>query len=302
MPMMDIQAYVESCPPPNPLHHPHHTDPLPPSLMNTMFQNASASAPSQNHSGATNFQNIINGMLQLNGQNAGDYMHSDEALDALLSQMRDSQTNTTAPGPATRNAIASLTRRPAVANDLKTDTATEPAACPICVEVVKIGEELLVLPCNHWFHPVCIEAWLGAHDSCPVCRKGIVPKEGDSSTARRPEQEPLNDMDPVEVGRRQGSTAVNPIVIPESPAAARRGGGIGGGGGGERGQGPPRMRRHSSSLSRQSTRDASGGGGSSGRSGGGGNHDSGGGAGLGDRFRGWFNGGSSSGSGGRGGR
>lgn len=40
------------------------------------------------------------------------------------------------------------------------------------------GHDLLrLLPtCNHVFHTECIDAWLGSHVTCPVCRSRLTPE------------------------------------------------------------------------------------------------------------------------------
>ena len=46
--------------------------------------------------------------------------------------------------------------------------------CTICQDEFKVGQEIVVLPCNpdhpHTFHKVCIQPWLRGHDTCPTCR------------------------------------------------------------------------------------------------------------------------------------
>jgi E3 ubiquitin-protein ligase RNF115/126 len=55
------------------------------------------------------------------------------------------------------------------------------AECSICMDDVSIGDKVTYLPCTHWFHRPCIEAWLREHDTCPHCRKGISADAGSSS-------------------------------------------------------------------------------------------------------------------------
>lgn len=49
--------------------------------------------------------------------------------------------------------------------------------CNICLEKVKIGEDMRVLPCsettNHKYHTKCIDTWLKNNDTCPTCRAKI---------------------------------------------------------------------------------------------------------------------------------
>ena len=97
-----------------------------------------------------------------------------------------------APGPASEAAIRSLPTR-AITDDDAGDSGT--ADCSICMDTVPTGGTVTVLPCSHWFHADCIHAWLGEHDTCPVCRKGIMPRDStaESEGARASGQAPLND-------------------------------------------------------------------------------------------------------------
>lgn len=164
----------------------------------------------------------INGLLtQLMGGihgNPGDYVTNQEAFDRMLSQLMDEHATGSAPGPASADAIASLKRMPADSKTLGGDEAD----CSICMDEVLLGQEIIKLPCGHWYHPDCITLWLKEHDTCAICRKGIMPQSGDASTARQPTEAPMNDHDPAEVARRQSGTREDPIWVPESPSQARR--------------------------------------------------------------------------------
>ena len=42
--------------------------------------------------------------------------------------------------------------------------------CSVCKEEFVIGNKLVDLPCQHYFHEECLMPWLNQHDSCPICR------------------------------------------------------------------------------------------------------------------------------------
>lgn len=42
--------------------------------------------------------------------------------------------------------------------------------CAVCKDLFSIGQEALGLPCQHTYHPECINPWLKDHNTCPVCR------------------------------------------------------------------------------------------------------------------------------------
>ncbi|OAY49088.1 RING-H2 finger protein ATL67-like [Manihot esculenta] len=48
--------------------------------------------------------------------------------------------------------------------------------CPICLCEYKDLEMLRMMPdCRHYFHLLCIDAWLKLNGSCPVCRNSPLP-------------------------------------------------------------------------------------------------------------------------------
>ncbi|CAD6261932.1 unnamed protein product [Miscanthus lutarioriparius] len=55
--------------------------------------------------------------------------------------------------------------------DADADRATE---CAVCLGTFDAAELLRVLPaCRHAFHAECVDTWLLAHSTCPVCRRRV---------------------------------------------------------------------------------------------------------------------------------
>ncbi|KIW18726.1 hypothetical protein PV08_03015 [Exophiala spinifera] len=84
--------------------------------------------------------------------------------------------------------------------------------CSICTEDFNKGEEVRVLPCNHKFHPVCVDPWLlNISGTCPLCRIDLRPQgevEGE-----------VGDSDAQNEAQRSGSDA----ALPPPLAAAATG-------------------------------------------------------------------------------
>ncbi|KAG8075591.1 hypothetical protein GUJ93_ZPchr0006g41258 [Zizania palustris] len=50
--------------------------------------------------------------------------------------------------------------------------------CAVCLEDVQAGETVRQLPaCGHLFHVDCIDMWLHAHRTCPLCRHDLSPQK-----------------------------------------------------------------------------------------------------------------------------
>lgn len=52
------------------------------------------------------------------------------------------------------------------------DITSQKVECIVCLSQVEEGEEVKELTCNHIFHRVCLERWVGfGHVTCPLCRR-----------------------------------------------------------------------------------------------------------------------------------
>ncbi|EME41235.1 hypothetical protein DOTSEDRAFT_73600 [Dothistroma septosporum NZE10] len=58
----------------------------------------------------------------------------------------------------------------------------ENPGCSICTEEFQRGEDQRVLPCDHRFHPACIDPWLlNVSGTCPLCRIDLRPQNARDS-------------------------------------------------------------------------------------------------------------------------
>ncbi|CAN0439219.1 unnamed protein product, partial [Discosporangium mesarthrocarpum] len=49
----------------------------------------------------------------------------------------------------------------------------EGTTCAICLCDMKEGEQMRVLPCNHFYHASCVDVWLRQNMNCPVCKQMV---------------------------------------------------------------------------------------------------------------------------------
>ncbi|KAG2183185.1 hypothetical protein INT43_006180 [Umbelopsis isabellina] len=61
---------------------------------------------------------------------------------------------------------------------------TEQQSCSICLEYFSSMVKVRMLPCNHAFHPGCIDPWLTKHSAeCPMCKRTCVTLASKNSVA-----------------------------------------------------------------------------------------------------------------------
>jgi hypothetical protein len=76
-------------------------------------------------------------------------------------------TDATAEQPASMESGISAAQAGAAA--LPTDSSAEGLGCSICTEDFEQGQDIRVLPCNHKFHPDCVDPWLlNVSGTCPL--------------------------------------------------------------------------------------------------------------------------------------
>ncbi|KAJ9270117.1 hypothetical protein DTO212C5_3856 [Paecilomyces variotii] len=69
-------------------------------------------------------------------------------------------------------------------------------SCPICTDDFVKGQDLRVLPCNHQFHPECVDPWLvNVSGTCPLCRIDLNPAQAEEDG---PETEHGDNAAPVD--------------------------------------------------------------------------------------------------------
>ena len=163
------------------------------------------------------FQALFSAMLNPANARTGDAVYTQEALDQIISTLMEQHPTSNAPGPASPDAIAALPKKNLDEKLLGPEGKGE---CSVCMDDVHIGDEVVLLPCNHWFHETCAGAWLSEHNTCPICRKGIDGGDAGPSSSRRSSQStpsrneyrarrlsstrmPLRRSDPVDSTRNQ---------------------------------------------------------------------------------------------------
>ncbi|KAI6778769.1 Receptory region [Emericellopsis cladophorae] len=80
--------------------------------------------------------------------------------------------------PSTRSSFASSH----FTSTTGTGTAEDSLRCSICTDDFRVGEDVRVLPCDHQYHPQCIDPWLiNVSGTCPLCRLDLRPGQNNSN-------------------------------------------------------------------------------------------------------------------------
>ena len=118
--------------------------------------------------GLFNIMGLLGQMQHPDGQQ-GNMPLGVQVLFVILTLM-EQHPQSNAPGPASEEGIASLPKKKLDEKMLGPELEAE---CSVCMNDVTVGDEVVVLPCTHWFDEACATAWLKEHDTCPICRSGI---------------------------------------------------------------------------------------------------------------------------------
>lgn len=54
------------------------------------------------------------------------------------------------------------------------DKDSEYDTCPICLVEFSENEQVKELPCQHLFHPPCVDTWLNVSQLCPMCKSSVL--------------------------------------------------------------------------------------------------------------------------------
>ncbi|KAI0882492.1 uncharacterized protein GGS22DRAFT_169589 [Annulohypoxylon maeteangense] len=88
---------------------------------------------------------------------------------------------------ATKDVPKAVTENPVATTSDHTEESGRQAeedhlGCSICTEDFSVGQDVRVLPCDHKFHPQCVDPWLvNVSGTCPLCRLDLRPREAEEA-------------------------------------------------------------------------------------------------------------------------
>ena len=94
--------------------------------------------------------------------------YEDDNFDNIINEIMLHDTNKYGNPPAAKNAIEKL-EKCKISEKIIKEFGVE-NSCAVCKDEFIVGEECMLMPCNHHFHENCLLPWLKERNSCPVCR------------------------------------------------------------------------------------------------------------------------------------
>lgn len=129
------------------------------------------------------------------------------------SNQESSELPETQPTDAHRESLSGISPAQPLAAGVSETDPDEALGCSICTDDFEKGQDIRVLPCNHKFHPACVDPWLlNVSGTCPLCRIDLRP-----TTSRTPSSADPNNDDPNSPTR---SSSLAPPLDPEAAATA----------------------------------------------------------------------------------
>ena len=101
----------------------------------------------------------------------------EENMENIINQIMMNDPNKYGNPPASKDSIKKL-EKCIVTNEQLKNFGVE-NSCAVCKDEFEIGQELLLMPCKHYFHNDCLLPWLNERNSCPVCRYELPTDDAD---------------------------------------------------------------------------------------------------------------------------
>ncbi|KAL1899614.1 hypothetical protein Cpir12675_001383 [Ceratocystis pirilliformis] len=148
----------------------------------------------------------------------GDAVYSQEGLDRVITQLMAAESRTQGIRPTSEAALAKLERLKA--DDAFIENHKKSLECTICLDQTKLGDDVIFMPCKHWFHDECLCSWLKEHNTCPMCRSTLEA----APHARRPSSTSFSRLDGSNALREENAndateTAANTDTRSTTPSA-----------------------------------------------------------------------------------
>ena len=152
-------------------NHPSHFQPYDSTynnLNNNINRNNQIDLLNILHSNNNTRPRTTSSLLDMIIQYVSSRNYYEENLENIINQIMMNDTNKYGNPPASKKSIEKLEK--IIINDEKLKSFGIENTCAVCKGEFIIGQECLLMPCQHHFHKDCLLPWLNERNSCPVCR------------------------------------------------------------------------------------------------------------------------------------
>ena len=152
-------------------NHPSHFQPYDSAynnLNNNINRNNQIDLLNILHSNNNTRPRTTSSLLDMIIQYVSSRNYYEENLENIINQIMMNDTNKYGNPPASKKSIEKLEK--IIINDEKLKSFGIENTCAVCKDEFIIGQECLLMPCQHHFHKDCLLPWLNERNSCPVCR------------------------------------------------------------------------------------------------------------------------------------
>ena len=107
----------------------------------------------------------------------------EENMENIINQIMMNDPNKYGNPPASKDSINKLEHF--IVDEIKLKGFGVENSCAVCKEEFEIGQNLILMPCKHYFHIDCLLPWLNERNSCPVCRFELPTDDVDFENRKR---------------------------------------------------------------------------------------------------------------------
>ena len=123
-----------------------------------------------------------------------DYNNNNDNFDNIINEIMLHDPNKYGNPPAAKKEIEKL-KKCKISEELIKEFGIE-NSCGVCKDEFIVGEECLLMPCNHHFHGNCLLPWLKERNSCPICRYELPTDDADFELRKK--QKLINNINNVQ--------------------------------------------------------------------------------------------------------
>lgn len=114
----------------------------------------------------------------------GNYHQEESSMESIINYIMSNDPNRYGNPPASKKSVEALEKMEVNESFLKFFTNKNENSCSVCKDEFECKQQLVNLPCKHFFHDECILPWLKERNTCPTCRHELPTDDADFETRK----------------------------------------------------------------------------------------------------------------------